>query len=117
MKAKLIAISWLGVLTAALIIISAFNAQPAPYQNHHELPDNADQLKEEALQILDAKCNVCHRKQNPFMVFNEGNISKKARKIYQLVFVDQRMPKGNEVRLTEGEYDQLEKWLKTQKIY
>lgn len=117
MKARLITISWLGVITAALILISALNTKTAIHKSHQELSVNDDKLKKEAFKILDTKCNVCHRKQNPFMVFKEKNISKRAKKIYQMVFIERKMPKGNEIRLTNEEYIALEKWLFTQQIF
>ena len=76
-----------------------------------------DDLKFEAFEVLKTKCNVCHRKQNPFMVFNEKNMTKRARKIYQMVFVKRKMPKGDEITLTDREYTQLENWLLTQEIF
>lgn len=73
-----------------------------------ELPSN-----EQVLSILDIKCNVCHRRQNPFMVFKSNNVEKRAPRIYRAVFVQRRMPKGDEIRLTEQEYSTLEKWLQS----
>lgn len=73
-------------------------------------------LKESAYEILDSKCNTCHRKQNPFKVFSYKNMEKHAPKIYKQVFVKRRMPKGNEHHLTKEEYDVLEQWLLTQNI-
>lgn len=116
MKATFITTSWLGVLTPALMVVSAFNTPTDLHEKHHVRTDHDDQLKKEALEILNAKCNGCHRDQNPLMVFKEKNMSRRARKIYRTVFVEKRMPKGNEIRLTRAEYNQLEKWLKTQKI-
>ena len=72
--------------------------------------------KEKALHILETKCNVCHKKKNPFKIFNERNMEKHAPKIYQQVFVERRMPKGDEIKLSEQEYSTLLDWLKTQKI-
>lgn len=51
------------------------------------------------------------------MIFKEKNMEKRAKKIYQNVFVERSMPKGNEIRLTEEEYATLEKWLFTQEIF
>ena len=73
-------------------------------------------LKESAYEILEAKCNTCHRKQNPFKVFSYKNMEKHAPKIYKQVFVKRRMPKGDEHHLTKEEYDLLEQWLLTQNI-
>ncbi|HCX20711.1 MAG: hypothetical protein CMB80_07690 [Flammeovirgaceae bacterium] len=71
-------------------------------------------LKTQAYNILRHKCNGCHKKQNPFMVFSEKNMSKRSEKIYEQVFVKQRMPKGNEVKLTNEEYSLLKNWLLTE---
>ena len=100
------------------ILVSAFKSigEEAKSGNQNEHISN-DQLKKAAFEILDTKCNICHRKQNPFMVFKEKNMTKRAKKIYQMVFIERRMPKGNETRLTNEEYHKLEKWLKTQEIY
>ena len=73
-----------------------------------------EQLKSEAFQILDEKCNSCHRKQNPFMVFSLKNMEKRAVKIHQQVIVKRQMPKGDEVKLTQEEYSHLKKWLDSQ---
>ena len=72
-----------------------------------------DLLKEQAFEVLETKCNVCHRRQNPFMVFKLNNMDKRAPRIYRAVFVQKRMPKGNDIRLTAEEYAALEQWLKT----
>jgi len=118
MKARFITTVLLGMLTAGLILFSPFNSHPAPPDQNHRQPSVSDEvLKKEVFKILDMKCNVCHRKQNPFMVFKEKNISKRAKKIYQMVFIERRMPKGNEIQLTIEEYNKLKKWLLTQKIY
>lgn len=76
-----------------------------------------EELKKEALQILELKCNVCHRKQNPFMVFKEKNMEKRAPKINQMVFIERRMPKGDEIKLSKEEYTQLKNWLASLSIY
>ena len=80
------------------------------------LTTRTDDPKEKAFLLLNSKCNVCHRKQNPFKVFTRKNMNKNARKIYQQVFVKRRMPKGDKVRLTEENYQTLTNWLQTQNI-
>ncbi len=74
-------------------------------------------LRLEALQILKTKCNVCHEKKNPRRVFNLENMSDLAPKIYKQVFVKRRMPKGNEIQLSDKEYNTLKQWLLTKKIF
>lgn len=74
-------------------------------------------LKKEASQILKSKCNVCHKKKNPFKVFSLKNMDRHASEIHKQVFVYRRMPKGNRVKLTDKEYQSLKKWLKSKNIY
>ena len=105
----------LGLLTACLVLLSSFRT-PDTEVSITLLP-SGDALKKEAFTILNTKCNVCHRKKNPFMVFNEKNMSKRAKKIYQMVYVQRKMPKGTDIKLTNEEYFTLEKWLFTQNIY
>ena len=108
----------LGLLVAALILYLAHD------QNSHAatrpsagLPIVNERLKKEVLTILENKCNVCHLKQNPSMIFKEKNMSKRAPKIYKMVFQERRMPKGNKIPLTNEENATLEKWLFTQNIF
>jgi len=74
-------------------------------------------VKDEAFEVLESKCNVCHRKQNPFKIFSLKNMNKHAPKIHQQVFVLKRMPKGDEIKLTKEEYQTLKKWLQSQNIF
>jgi uncharacterized membrane protein len=73
----------------------------------------SESLKNEAFNILENKCNVCHRKQNPFMVFNLKNMDKRAEKINKNVFELQRMPKGDEIKLTLDERETLKNWIQS----
>ncbi|MBL4709511.1 MAG: hypothetical protein JKY48_13835 [Flavobacteriales bacterium] len=70
-------------------------------------------LKTEAFEVLNAKCNICHRKQNPFKIFSLKNMERHAPKIYKQVFIKKRMPKGNKIKLTKLEYEKLKNWLNT----
>lgn len=72
----------------------------------------ADSLKREALTVLQNRCNVCHRTENPGKVFTRDNMNKLAPKIYKQVFVKRRMPKKG--KLTEEERKALFEWLKAQ---
>lgn len=117
MKQNLINTSGLGFLAVTCLILSAWYAPQGPPANglSHHL-ETGDSLQQAAFLILDTKCNVCHRKQNPFMVFNLKNMKRRATKIYDLVFVQQRMPKGDATRLTTEERATLKQWLSTQNI-
>ena len=102
------------------IALMSFRSSPAMESEIEEKIQSigsSNSLKEDALHILETKCNVCHKKQNPFMVFKEKNMEKKAPKINQMVFIERRMPKGNEIKLTKEEYTQLKNWLASLNIY
>lgn len=72
-----------------------------------------DDPKKAALTVLEQKCNVCHRINNPGRVFTIDNMEGLAPKIYKQVFVKRRMPKGNSIRLTEEESEVLKGWVET----
>lgn len=112
MKRKLISILAAGILTAAYILLTIFeiNGKELSQNASFRSPSN-EQHKIIAFEILDAKCNTCHRKSNPFMIFKMKNISKRAERIYQVLFEVRTMPKGDEVKLTTEEYTTLKKWL------
>lgn len=103
------------LVVIGIAVIAAFR-QPMPLPtSDFTLIESVDTLKQAALDVLQTRCNVCHRKQNPFKVFSAKNMEKHAAKIHKQVFVKRRMPKGD-VKLTSVEYDKLEKWLSTQNI-
>lgn len=72
---------------------------------------NADNIKEQAFEILKTKCNVCHKKKNKRMVFTLKNMNRRAKKINRQVFKWKRMPKGDEIKLTKEEYTILKTWI------
>ncbi len=121
MRKKLIATLWLGILTATVVLLTAFRPMAGnAARNTPDLatsPNGNEQLQRDAFDILEAKCNSCHRRQNPFMVFKLKNMAKRAPKIHRMVFIERRMPKGDEIRLSYAEYTTLEKWLFTENIY
>lgn len=67
--------------------------------------------KNEALQILEDKCNVCHRKRNKRGVFTSSNMNHWSKDIYKQVFIKKRMPKGKKTKLTNSEYQKLLTWI------
>ncbi|HEY5746145.1 MAG TPA: hypothetical protein VIU12_08725 [Chryseolinea sp.] len=87
------------------------NVQPDPAVRRKD-----DSTKEQALTILQGKCNVCHERQNPGKVFTVANMETHAPKIYKQVFVKQRMPRGNAIKLSPEEKDTLLRWLETQGV-
>ena len=82
-------------------------------------PDTGPELKlkQAAFEILKTKCNGCHRRKNPFRVFSLKNMDKNAKRIYKQVFVFKRMPKGDEVKLTNEELAKLKHWLKSKNTF
>ncbi len=115
MKLNLKCAPALGVLLAYFILTSAFTHTEAAKVDAQK-PNLEIDLKEEAFSILDTKCNICHRKQNPFMIFKMKNMEHRAKKIYTQVFVKRRMPKGDEITLSMQEYATLKNWLNTLNI-
>jgi len=71
--------------------------------------------KAEAFQILEDKCNVCHRKRNKRRVFTFENMDAWASDIHKQVFVKKRMPKGKKIKLTSNEYQELLTWITSTK--
>ena len=94
-------------ISICLIVFTSLAQVTSPNKNNQD----QELLKSEAFFILKTKCNICHKKQNPFMIFTERNMVKRAPKIHQMVFVEKRMPKGNTIRLSPTEYSKLENWL------
>ena len=106
---------WLGILTTGFTLLAQESVLKESNSQMLLKPD--DDIKQKAFQILKTKCNVCHRKKNPFMVFSLKNMEKRAPKIHKQVFVKRRMPKGNQIKLTNEEFATLKSWLETQNIY
>lgn len=102
----------IGILLTGFILPTASNTLEESdfIPNSSRLEGQGDELREGAFHILDSKCNVCHRKQNPFRIFSRKNMDKNAPRIYKQVFVKRRMPKGD-IRLTDEEYQMLEEWI------
>lgn len=71
-------------------------------------------LKGNALILLEQKCNVCHLLDYPRNVFTMENMNSFSKKIYKQVFVKNKMPKGDSIRLSDSERTTLISWLETQ---
>ncbi|MCR9288754.1 MAG: hypothetical protein NXI23_15365 [Bacteroidetes bacterium] len=68
-----------------------------------------------AFQILDNKCNVCHRRRNKRRIFTIENMNTYANDIYKQVFVKKRMPRGEKIKLSPNEYQELSIWISSTK--
>ncbi|MEL7120156.1 MAG: hypothetical protein AAFO07_11965 [Bacteroidota bacterium] len=114
MKKTGITLLFLAILFIQVQLFSAFNMPEAGEVTYIMEPPTG--LTEKVFTILDTKCNVCHRKKNPFKIFSLKNMEKNAKRINKQVFVFKRMPKGDEIKLTKEEYQTLKNWLKTLNI-
>ncbi len=129
MKKIVISPLLIGLLLSCLNLFPAFDLPQTSISTSIALPsqgldidseadlDPDPEVRQKALTVLQEKCNVCHKKQNPFKVFSLKNMDKHAPKIYKQVFVYQRMPKGNKIKLTEEESQNLRNWLKSKNIF
>lgn len=119
MKKLLVHLLYFGLLIYPFLLITTNSFAKKCFKplvkQAESKPDPA--LKQAAFDILKTKCNVCHRKKNPFKIFSLKNMDKHAPKIYKQVFVYQRMPKGNEIKLTPEEYQTLKNWLTSKNIH
>jgi len=99
---------------STLIALSGFSIEPKRIDSEiNRVGDPESELKEKAFEILKTKCNICHRKKNPFKIFSKKNMDRRASKIYKQVFIKQRMPKGDEIQLTDEEYRVLDAWIQS----
>lgn len=108
--------TYLWVMTS-ILTFQVLVSEPQNYRAYSlsNVVINENPIKEKALKILQNKCNVCHKKKNPFMVFKLKNMDKRSNKIYNQVFIKKRMPKGNKITLTTGESQELLTWLNSTK--
>lgn len=79
--------------------------------SHQEIAK--DTLKQRALIVLQNKCNTCHKKRNPFLIFKEKNMDRRAKRVYKQVFELKRMPKKDGTPLTKEEYATLKLWIES----
>lgn len=77
--------------------------------------DITEYSNEKAYEILNNKCNVCHRKRNRRRIFTKENMDTWANDIYKQVFIKKRMPKGKKIKLSSNEYHELLIWISSTK--
>ena len=113
MKKVLISLFIVQLLTSHFFIFPPLRAttRNVNIMNPLMVNDLRMDVKQEAFNILKAKCNVCHRRQNPFKIFSLKNMDKNAPRIHQQVFIKRRMPKGDKIKLSDQEYQTLNQWL------
>lgn len=81
------------------------------FANSSKANSNEYTIKVEAFEILNQKCNTCHSTENKDRVFTLENMDKNAKRIKRQVFFFKRMPKGDDIKLTEKEKDILKNWI------
>ena len=98
-----------------IILISSLLAG-TPARVHSQTRENRTEapVRDNALKVLNEKCNICHRRQNPRKVFTDTNMDELAPAIYKQVFVKKRMPRGNTIKLSETDQKALMDWITTQ---
>lgn len=66
-----------------------------------------------AFEVLQTKCNTCHKWINPSKVFTLDNMDDFSQLIHKQVFVFKRMPKGRKrkQKMREEEYQILKIWI------
>lgn len=100
-----------GIIVTSILFQTAFSKEPLGTVISNLSPFE-DKLKREALEVLNTRCNSCHRKQNPFMIFTMKNMDRRINKINEQVFIKKRMPKGDNELSTE-ERVRLKNWIKS----
>ena len=111
-KKRVFIYGFLAIMSAAVLMSTKACPKTTPYTTTQKLVVD-ESLKKQAFSILKNKCNSCHIKKNPFMVFSEKNMTKRAPKINKQVFVLQRMPKKEGTPLTANEYNTLKTWIES----
>ena len=106
--------------TFSFILINVFlywtSTSTVSISEEQQVSAPQDSIQQRALNVLTTRCNVCHKKQNPFKIFSTKNMVRHAPKIHHQVFVLKRMPKGNAKPLTAEESNILKTWLFTLNI-
>lgn len=74
----------MGVLTARFVLQSSFEGPSADRVTGILLND--EKSTKEVFKLLNVKCQICHRIQEPFMVLKKTSAFIGARTIYRMVF-------------------------------
>lgn len=92
-------------MSLILVLIFIGNFLSAPAQAGYLGPTQTpNPIYTKALEVLENRCNTCHKKHNPFKIFKAKNLEKYAPLIYQQVFEYKRMPKdGSKLSTSEQE--------------
>jgi uncharacterized membrane protein len=99
----------ISLLFSVLFTFEDVSAQES--NNQSRLLESVLNTKERAFTILEAKCNACHKEENKQRVFTMDNMDGYSKKIDRQVFKWERMPKGDEIKLTSTEYSDLKRWI------
>ncbi len=100
---------WFGTFGISLFLWS-FNSPSARFYVYQENPSS---LQDKAFEVLENKCNECHRLKKPDFVFTKTNMNAFAPFIYTQVFVKKKMPKGKDYPLSTADKTALTIWLES----
>ncbi len=98
------------LFTTLLVLPSATIESSPPPPSFHEY-EVSDQIVEKAFLILQTKCNDCHGQKKKNAILTKENMNQFAEKINKQVFIKKKMPKGDEIKLTEEELGVLKNWV------
>lgn len=70
----------------------------------------AAKMTDSTWEVLEVRCNECHREKKKEWVFNRKTVHYLASSINEQVFIKKKMPKGKP-KLTEEESQTLQDWL------
>lgn len=102
-------ITFFGVIFTCLLLWSFDH--PARFISVYQ--DNPTQVQDKAFEVLENKCNECHRLKKPDFVFTKTNMTVFAPLIYTQVFVKKKMPKGKDYPLSSADKTALTIWLES----
>ncbi|MBL7472030.1 hypothetical protein [Robertkochia sediminum] len=109
-------VKMITVFITSLVTLSAAPQLQDPIRGENQIVASFYEETPEVFSILDHKCNVCHKRRNRRRVFTPENMGSYKNEIYTQVFVKKRMPKGNSIRLTTKEQQELLTWISSTKI-
>jgi len=76
----------------------------------HAQASTVPTLADRAWEVIEVRCNECHRKDKKEWVFDRNTVHYLANSINEQVFIKKKMPKGKP-KLTEEESQTLRDWL------
>jgi len=101
-------------LSISIILCLSLQFTSLVSQASHSVSSDEAIIKANALEVLQVKCNACHKVQHPSKYFELENMNGFAKKIQRQVFLWKRMPKGKEYTLLDFQKETLITWINNQ---